>query len=544
MNVKPYRLTVAASLLLTVFMSSCDPSGDALYLFTNPSAKPTGTSLGTYRFTLSDVVAPRGQQVFDSASITFAKVPGPSVILILSPPGIEISPPEIVITRDSDLGKTHMDTTVGLAIRADSSVPTGSVQTVDLLFNRQGVFLVGQNILTVHVVQGTIPDFSLSLPVESLTLTPGGSVSETITLQRLSMAGPVSFALVPAPGAPFSASFNPNPAVGTSTELTITLDGGATPPKFYAGGVTATSGNLSRVIPIEVSLPQQVHIAQSGTTENLHGVYSFSSGTNIAVGDHGTIVRYDGAGNILSSLLTGTSRLNAVSFNPLGVGVAVGDTGTLLWSSDFGASWAIQSGPASQNLYGVLKNPVNSLGAIAVGAGGTVLQTTDAGATWNTGVSGTGADLFSVTSSGSGNSSTAAGDSGTLIRSSDFGKTWTPLNSGVSAVALRSLFAVNALVMTAVGDGGIILQTTTGTTWLRSNSGTLNDLFGVAFTDQRIGYAVGARGVVLRTVNGGTTWRPQLGRGGISLNGASAVNGAGYYATAVGDTGTIVMMGP
>jgi len=53
----------------------------------------------------------------------------------------------------------------------------------------------------------------------------------------------------------------------------------------------------------------------------------------------------------------------------------------------------------------------------------------------------------------------------------------------------------------------IFLRTTDGgTTWTEQSSGTTTWLFGVSFTDSKNGTAVGWRGTILRTTNGGVTF--------------------------------------
>ena len=63
----------------------------------------------------------------------------------------------------------------------------------------------------------------------------------------------------------------------------------------------------------------------------------------------------------------------------------------------------------------------------------------------------------------------------------------------------------------AVGDSGIILKTmNAGTTWNTLSSGTTDNLTSIFFTDSNTGYAVGGdlygAGIILKTINGGTNW--------------------------------------
>jgi photosystem II stability/assembly factor-like uncharacterized protein len=55
-----------------------------------------------------------------------------------------------------------------------------------------------------------------------------------------------------------------------------------------------------------------------------------------------------------------------------------------------------------------------------------------------------------------------------------------------------------------VGYAGTILRTTNGgLTWFQQNSGTVQNLYDVFFTDTHHGTVVGENGTILRTVNGG-----------------------------------------
>jgi photosystem II stability/assembly factor-like uncharacterized protein len=62
-----------------------------------------------------------------------------------------------------------------------------------------------------------------------------------------------------------------------------------------------------------------------------------------------------------------------------------------------------------------------------------------------------------------------------------------------------------------VSDKGRILHTDDGgANWKLQNSGTTGRLYEIAFTDTRIGWAVGNDGVILHTEDGGVTWKFQL----------------------------------
>ena len=74
---------------------------------------------------------------------------------------------------------------------------------------------------------------------------------------------------------------------------------------------------------------------------------------------------------------------------------------------------------------------------------------------------------------------------------------------------LLNLAFSDALNGTAVGQLGTIIRTTDGgQTWVREESGTNQDLYGVSFPETNTGNAVGAFGTILRTAAAGSYARP------------------------------------
>jgi photosystem II stability/assembly factor-like uncharacterized protein len=75
---------------------------------------------------------------------------------------------------------------------------------------------------------------------------------------------------------------------------------------------------------------------------------------------------------------------------------------------------------------------------------------------------------------------------------------------------LTSVYFVSSNNGWAVGDKGVILNTIDGgTNWDLQSSGTANSLNSVVFIDKNNGFAVGRNGTILNTSNGGKTWVQQ-----------------------------------
>src|SRR4030095_10559697 len=124
----------------------------------------------------------------------------------------------------------------------------------------------------------------------------------------------------------------------------------------------------------------------SGTTSNLNGAILLDSGTGFVVGDTGTILKSTDAGATWTSLTSGTSTtLHGIYFLDPNDGVAVGDSGTILRTTDGGGAWQNVASGVGDDL-----RVVSFSGANGICAGGseTVLYSTDSGASWQVSQSG------------------------------------------------------------------------------------------------------------------------------------------------------------
>lgn len=164
----------------------------------------------------------------------------------------------------------------------------------------------------------------------------------------------------------------------------------------------------------------------------------------------------------------GSPGLHGLSFVDQTHGWIVGEFGTILHTDDGGVSWRSQDSGTQLNLYAVHFS--NRLDGVAVGALGTVLKTADGGNHWTKLESKSEKHLFTV-SRPSQDSLFAAGQDGVFILSNSYSK---PLE--VRPIQIY--------------------------TWLSS----------VTFFNRNQGIAVGGRGHILTTDDGGKTWKKQFGK--------------------------------
>jgi photosystem II stability/assembly factor-like uncharacterized protein len=281
-----------------------------------------------------------------------------------------------------------------------------------------------------------------------------------------------------------------------------------------------------------------------------------------------------------------TSNLNGAVLLDSGTGFVVGDTGTILKSTDAGATWTPLTPGTSAALHGIYFLDPND--GVAVGDSGTILRTTDGGGAWQNVISGVGDDLRAVSFSGA--NGISAGGSETILYSTDSGASWQVSQSGFFSPGFLGAQMLSATTGFVAGQNSIfqaLVGTTTdgGASWafqpfyFDGNEGGANDVFffdqntglvsgsvfdgtgaiarttdagmnwstlffdqpieGVAFPTAGSGFGVGSVGRILHTTDNGTTWAEQTSGTSANLHDVSFASDA-LTGIAVGDGGVIV----
>jgi photosystem II stability/assembly factor-like uncharacterized protein len=220
-----------------------------------------------------------------------------------------------------------------------------------------------------------------------------------------------------------------------------------------------------------------------------------------------------------------TRTLRAVSFANASMGIAVGDGGDILRTGDGGLTWISAS---TVNIGRGLQFPFNGIDvidastAVAVG-GAAVVRSADAGDTWSEmdwRVDGV-APPTKVSFLDSQQGLAVAGPS--IVGTTD-GNRWTHRYTSEDGARFNDLHFVAAGLAVAVGDENAILRSTDGgQSWTPVAVAVAPaNLLGVHFADSRVGWAVGVRqsdyyGLILKTTDGGLSWRAQSHPGRVSL---------------------------
>jgi len=207
--------------------------------------------------------------------------------------------------------------------------------------------------------------------------------------------------------------------------------------------------------------------------------------------------------------------LLSVSFPTEKDGWACGRWGTVLHTSDGGKTWMLQSSGTDNSLYSIFfVDPQNGW---AVGEEGIILHTADGGKTWDQQKSPVPYYLMKVyfTTPLKG---WIAGERTHILSTVDGGKTWN-IQFKDEDFILKSVSFCDPLHGWAVGEYGYIYHTKDGgSTWkkeagnfdISEETGAVeggNFLFDITAVDPQTAWAVGIDGYVIRTVDGGKTWK-------------------------------------
>ncbi|MEK6900017.1 MAG: YCF48-related protein, partial [Nanoarchaeota archaeon] len=314
-----------------------------------------------------------------------------------------------------------------------------------------------------------------------------------------------------------------------STELTSADFFGMQFIDNSTGTIVDSGGGIYRTTDGGTSWTQQ----QSGVSTSIRAVSFTSSEVGTAVGNSGTILHTTDGGTTWTNQTSGVlNNLYGVIFPEVSRHIIVGNSGRISNSINR-IKWDADSSGVTENLRAI--SLVNEKFAVAVGQSGTIVRTTNGGETWNSQSSGTTKSLRGVSFINT-NVGTAVGESGTIIRTIN-GFAWSNQTSG-TPTDLEEVYFMNTTYGFAVGAQGTIIHTDDGTTWSNQTSGVVQDLTSLSFVNANTGTVVGKNGIILRTTNGGAVWNDQSGITAEDLYGVSFINS--NVGTAVGTNGVVI----
>lgn len=354
---------------------------------------------------------------------------------------------------------------------------------------------------SVNVVAPPLP------PLSKVVLTPP---SDTLVVgaTKLFTATAYDTNNVAVPGAAFDwTSGDPNVFTVSRTGLVTAVGEGVSTLIAAAGGKSDTS-------IVAVVVQPGWYAQTSGTSTTLNGVFFHGDGRRgVAVGNVGAIVRTSDAGASWQIQTSSTTvDLNDVWFTTDSTGFAVGNGGTVMRTRNGGVSWArLNNTATTDNLLGACFADTSH--GWVVGANGTILRTANGGASW-TKLNPTAQQLNSVSFSDT-TDGWAVGEGGVIVGTHDGGRSWYIVQPAVTALGLHTVWRLSNTRAIAGGVAGVNPFTTAtpdSLQWTLGSFGAANQVEGLHMVDDATGFAVGSNGsgLVLRTVNGGVTWAPQV----------------------------------
>jgi photosystem II stability/assembly factor-like uncharacterized protein len=221
-------------------------------------------------------------------------------------------------------------------------------------------------------------------------------------------------------------------------------------------------------------------------------------------------------------------HLFSVDFIDAQTGIATGDWGVVLTTSDGGRTWHDHSLADDVILNDVAM--IDAARAWSVGERGTVLVTGDGGRTWSAQQSGVDKTLFGV-SFADAQRGWVVGIDGLILHTEDGGDTWQRLNGSSESRALEqvgfgmaydnpSLYAVQVVgdLGIAVGElGAVFVSTDGGRTWIRQTDQGRSEprwYRDVSLVAGAHGVMVGAHGRLRRVIAGRIEAPVEVGHAG------------------------------
>jgi photosystem II stability/assembly factor-like uncharacterized protein len=263
-------------------------------------------------------------------------------------------------------------------------------------------------------------------------------------------------------------------AAGDFGTLIRTADGGAT----WTGVPTGTTAALSRI--------------------------SIADQNTVVVGGGCVLLRSDDGGQTFKrlALACGGSRVAALAFPSPQNGFVLLASGTLLRTTDGGASFAPGGAIPDTATDLFFTDSSTGFAVTRAAAGGAVYRTTDGGGTWFARTTSTqGLNGVYFASAGTGY---AVGAASTVLKTTDGGETWDPkpVDDTIPGADLTSIrCASNSSCIAATDSGDRVIRTTNGGNAYTAFSPAAEKVYALSFTAQNKGVAVGENGTTVISTN-------------------------------------------
>jgi photosystem II stability/assembly factor-like uncharacterized protein len=315
------------------------------------------------------------------------------------------------------------------------------------------------------------------------------------------------------------------PASGATTVFTLPVSvNGVTSSataRCWTGGTGGSTTWVTQTIP---------------TTSNLNGIFCLDASHCWAVGDSGTMLVSSNGGLTWTTQDTAfppSRNVNGIVFGDLNCGWSVSEHNwkTVQWTANGGADWNLVNMQSlnAESMFAVAYDGVSR--GWAVGSNGTVVRV-DCSGNWQDKSISTEHDLYGVDFVDA-NNGWVVGHHGTVYRTTNGAAgttTWTRRDPDDGHDwDLYGVYFQTATRGWAVGEEGVIWYTSNaGVDWTELAVDTHHTLRSISFSDANTGWIVGDDGTLLKSVDGGLTWQEvdlPTGENLVSVNFADPTHG-------------------
>lgn len=242
----------------------------------------------------------------------------------------------------------------------------------------------------------------------------------------------------------------------------------------------------------------------SNTYATLNSVYFVDDYTGLACGEAGTIIKTTNGGESWSALASPDSfNFFDIKFSSAQNGFVIGEKGMLYHTSNLGETWT-KIDPRITEAFFRLVFVDDKLGFIS-GSNGVILKTLNGGKNWKVINTPTSSLLYALTFTDE-NTGFAVGWNGTVIKTTNKGESWIAVPSFTDKY-MKDVFFLNKNNGFVSAAGGEIFSTTDGgSNWNRIETKTLSGLVSINFQNDKRGYITSNKGEILETADGGKSW--------------------------------------
>lgn len=232
---------------------------------------------------------------------------------------------------------------------------------------------------------------------------------------------------------------------------------------------------------------------------NISGIDFINENYGMIAGDNSIFYTSDGCNTWNQGNTNSTTYFTDVKIINNNRAFISGGQGTLLKSSDGGITWTFINSGTTGTLERIIFK--DSLNGLIIVNGGPSLLTVNGGESWNI-INYNFGQLRDGTFFGN-NNIALSGSNGKIYLSNDAGQTWIVKIVAASGTYISGLFFKDSMNGLAVGEKGLILYTTDGgDTWIQQFSPTLIDFYGIKYSENKNVVVIGKEGVILGSKKG------------------------------------------